>query len=91
MAKVTMLNNILYIDNVAQQQKEGIYIFGGYQMKDSDKNGFADSVEFEPIEAYAYYMVSADASRWKLDKLGSEVMSDFIPGESIGAETGGIS
>lgn len=89
MADVRIINNVIYVDDKPAQHKEGLHIFSGYQMKDTDKNGFADSVGFQPIDAYHFYLVTSDPPLWGFSKYDSEVMSDFVPGESIGAETGG--
>lgn len=89
MGKISCVNNQLMVNGQIKSNIEGIYLLSGYDLKDSDKNGYYDSVSFDDIEVYYYKKTSSDPEIWTLSKLGSDSVSDFIPGETIGSETGG--
>ena len=81
MGKISCVNNQLMVNGQIKSNIEGIYLLSGYDLKDSDKNGYYDSVSFDDIEAYYYKKTSSDPEIWTLSKLGSDSMSDFIPSD----------
>ena len=89
MGKISCVNNQLMVNGQIKSNIEGVYLLSGYDLKDSDKNGYFDSVSFDDIEAYYYKKTSSDPEIWTLSKLGSDSMSDFIPSDSGQESSGG--
>lgn len=89
MGKISCVNNQLMVNGQIKSNIEGVYLLSGYDLKDSDKNGYFDSVSFDDIEAYYYKKTSSDPEIWTLSKLGSDSMSDFIPSDSGQEISGG--